>query len=53
MQTIHSNTRSTFDKYLPLMLGLLAAWMTGRALKKMFWTAVSMFWVVRAMGIHW
>lgn len=53
MQTINNDTRSTLEKYMPLMLGLLAAWLTGRALKKMFWTAFGMYWALRASGIHW
>lgn len=52
MQTIN-DTRSTFDKYLPLLLGVLAAFLAGRALKKMFWTAFGMYWALRATGIHW
>jgi hypothetical protein len=52
MQTVN-DTRSTFDKYLPLLLGLLAALLAGRALRKMFWTAFGMCWALRATGIHW
>ena len=52
MQTVN-DTRSTLDKYLPLLLGLLAALLAGRALKKMFWTAFGMYWALRASGIHW
>ena len=52
MQTVN-DTRSTFDKYLPLLLGLLAALLAGRALRKMFWTAFGMYWALRATGIHW
>jgi hypothetical protein len=53
MQTVNNDTRSTLEKYMPLLLGLLAAWLTGRALKKMFWTAFGMYWALRASGIHW
>ncbi|HEX7814397.1 hypothetical protein [Dyella sp.] len=52
MQTINPS-RSTLDKYMPLLLGLLVAWLTGRAIKRMFWTAFGMYWAVRASGIHW
>ncbi|BDU21089.1 hypothetical protein [Dyella sp. GSA-30] len=52
MQTVN-DTRSTFDKYLPLLLGVLAALLAGRMLKKMFWTAFGMYWALRATGIHW
>jgi hypothetical protein len=52
MQTINAS-RTTLDKYLPLLLGLLAAMLAGRALKKMFWTAFGMYWALRATGIHW
>jgi hypothetical protein len=52
MQTVN-DTRSTLDKYLPLLLGVLVAFLAGRALKKMFWTAFGMYWALRATGIHW
>ncbi|HEY9133630.1 MAG TPA: hypothetical protein VIM98_17905 [Dyella sp.] len=52
MQTINAS-RTTLEKYLPLLLGLLAAMLAGRALKKMFWTAFGMYWALRATGIHW
>ncbi|WP_198670150.1 hypothetical protein [Dyella sp. C9] len=51
MNIIH-DTRSTLDKYLPLLVGLLVALLAGRALKKMFWTAFGMYWALRASGIH-
>ncbi|HET6433899.1 hypothetical protein [Dyella sp.] len=47
-----NDTRSTFERHLPLLLGLLAALLAGKALKKMFWTAFGMYWALRASGIH-
>ena len=50
---IINDTRSTLEKHMPLLLGLLVAWLTGRALKEMFWTAFGIFWVLKTIGIHW
>lgn len=47
-----NHSRSTLDKYLPLLVGLLAAWLAGKALRKMFWTAFGMYWALKATGIH-
>ncbi len=51
MNTVN-DTRSVLDRHLPLLLGLLAALLAGKALKKLFWTAFGMYWVLRASGIH-
>jgi len=51
MNTIN-DTRSTLDKYMPWMIGLLGAFLVGKALKRMFWTAFGMYWVFHASGIH-
>ena len=51
MNTVN-DIRSAFDRHLPLLLGLLAALLAGKALKKLFWTAFGMYWVLRASGIH-
>ncbi|WP_267220737.1 hypothetical protein [Dyella silvae] len=50
---IINDTRSTLEKHMPLLLGLLVALLAGRALKKMFWTGLGMYWALRATGIHW
>jgi hypothetical protein len=47
-----NDTRSTLEKHMPLLVGLLAAWLAGKALKKMFWTAFGMYWALKATGIH-
>lgn len=56
MNTINTNNingnRSVLEKYMPLLIGLLAAFLAGKALKKMFWTAFGMYWALRASGIH-
>jgi len=49
---IVNDTRSTLEKHMPLLLGLLVALLAGRALKKTFWTAFGMYWALRASGIH-
>ena len=49
---IIDNMRSTLEKHMPLLLGLLVALLAARALKKMFWTAFGMYWALRASGIH-
>jgi len=51
MNTIN-DTRSMLDKYMPWMIGLLGAFLVGKALKRMFWTAFGMYWVFHASGIH-
>jgi len=51
MNTVNPN-RGTLERYLPLLIGLLAALLAGKALRKMFWTAFGMYWALRASGIH-
>ncbi|GLQ94171.1 hypothetical protein GCM10007901_31220 [Dyella acidisoli] len=51
MNTINE-TRSTLDKYMPWLIGLLAAFLAGKALKRMFWTAFAMYWALHATGMH-
>ena len=56
MNTINGSNingnRSTLEKYMPLLIGLLVAFLAGKALKKMFWTAFGMYWALRATGLH-
>ncbi|MEP6898939.1 MAG: hypothetical protein ABI870_10440 [Rhodanobacter sp.] len=49
---IGNETRSTLEKYLPLLLGLLAALLVGKALKKTFWTIFGMYMALHYSGIH-
>jgi hypothetical protein len=49
---IVNDTRSTLERHMPLLLGLLLALLAGKALKKMFWTAFGMYWALCASGIH-
>jgi hypothetical protein len=49
---IINDTRSTLEKPMPLLLGLLVALLAGKALKKMFWTGFAMYWALRASGVH-
>jgi hypothetical protein len=52
VMNVINDTRSTLEKHMPLLVGLLAAWLAGKALKKMFWTAFGMYWALKATGIH-
>lgn len=49
---VNPDTRSTLDKYLPLLLGLLAALLVGKALKKTLWSLFGMYMALRYSGIH-
>jgi len=40
------------EKYMPLMFALLIAFLAGKALKKMFWTAFGMYMALHYSGIH-
>lgn len=41
-------TRTTLEKYLPVVLAIGVAWLLGRGLKKLFWTGFGMYW-----ALHW
>jgi hypothetical protein len=47
-----NDTRSTLEKHMPLLLGLLVALLAGKVLKKMLWMAFGMYWALRASGLH-
>jgi hypothetical protein len=47
-----NDTRSSLEKYMPLLIGLLAAFLAGNALKRMFWTVFAMYWAIHASGMH-
>lgn len=49
---IINDTRSTLEKNMPLLLGLLLALLAGRALKKMFWSIFAMYMALHYSGIH-
>ncbi len=46
------DTRTTLEKYLPLVCGLLLAFFAGRALKKIFWSLFGMYMELHYSGIH-
>lgn len=46
------DTRGTLDRYLPLLLGLLAALLAGKVLKKMVWSLFAMYMALHYSGIH-
>ncbi|WP_168170345.1 hypothetical protein [Rhodanobacter sp. C03] len=47
-----NDTRSTLEKHMPLLLGLLVALLAGKALKKTFWTVFGMYMALHYSGIH-
>jgi hypothetical protein len=47
-----NDTRSTLEKHAPLLIGLLIAFLAGKALKRTFWTLFVMYWAVHASGMH-
>ncbi|MBB6243738.1 hypothetical protein [Rhodanobacter sp. MP1X3] len=47
-----TDTISKLEKYMPLMFGLLIAFLAGKALKKVFWTAFGMYMALHYSGIH-
>ena len=49
---VTTETRGTLDKYLPLLVGLLAALLAGKALKKIFWSLFGMYMALHYSGIH-
>jgi hypothetical protein len=51
MNTVN-DLRNALEKHQPLLLGLLLAFLAGKALKKMFWTAFGIYWALRASGIQ-
>jgi hypothetical protein len=52
MNIIH-DTRSTLEKHLPLLLGLLIGFLALRSLKRSFWTLFAMYCALHAVGMHW
>jgi uncharacterized membrane protein YkvA (DUF1232 family) len=46
------DTISKLEKYMPLMFGLLIAFLAGKALKKVFWIAFGMYMALHYSGIH-
>jgi hypothetical protein len=47
-----NDSHSTLEKYLPLLVGLLVAFLAGKALKRTFWTLFGVYWALRGSGIH-
>ncbi|WP_199535660.1 hypothetical protein [Dyella psychrodurans] len=47
-----NDTRSTLEKYMPVLIGLLVAFLAGKALKRAFWTLFGMYWALHATGMH-
>jgi hypothetical protein len=52
IMNVVNDTRSTLEKYMPLLVGLLVAFLAGKALKRAFWTLFAMYWAVHATGMH-
>ena len=51
MNTV-DDLRSTLEKHVPLLLGLLVVLLSARALKKTFWTLFGMYMALHYSGIH-
>jgi hypothetical protein len=47
-----NDTRSTLEKYMPVLVGLLAAFLAGKAIKRTFWSLFAMYWALHATGMH-
>jgi hypothetical protein len=47
-----NDTRSTLEKHMPLLLGLLAVLLAGKALKKTLWTVFGIYMALHYSGIH-
>jgi uncharacterized membrane protein YkvA (DUF1232 family) len=47
-----TDTISKLEKYMPLIFGLLIAFLAGKALKKIFWTAFGIYMALHYSGIH-
>jgi hypothetical protein len=47
-----NDTRSTLEKHLPLLLGLLIGFLAIKSLKRAFWTLFGMYWALHAVGMH-
>ncbi|MGH8159121.1 MAG: hypothetical protein ACREPQ_13445 [Rhodanobacter sp.] len=47
-----NDTRSTLEKRMSLLLGLLATLLAGKALKETLWTAFYMYMALHFIGIH-
>jgi hypothetical protein len=45
-------THGTLDKYLPLLLALMAALLVGRTLRKTLWSAFALYMALHYSGIH-
>ncbi len=41
-------TRSTLEKYMPVILAIAVAWLLARGIKNLLWTAVGLYW-----AFHW
>jgi len=42
--------RETLEKYLPVIIAIVVAWLLARGLKKMFWTVFGLFWAFHGSG---
>jgi hypothetical protein len=46
---LSQSQRETLEKYLPLVVVALLAWLAARCLKRVFWTAFGLFWALGGM----
>ncbi len=43
------STRTTLEKYLPLLIAVGIAWLCARGIRKMFWTAFGLYMAFHAI----
>ncbi|MBX3699999.1 MAG: hypothetical protein KF903_03250 [Dokdonella sp.] len=41
-------TRTTLEKYLPVLAAIAIAWLLGRGLRRLLWTCFGLYW-----ALHW
>lgn len=47
---LSAGQRETLEKYLPLLLVVVVAWLAARSLRKSFWTLFGLYWAFH--GLH-
>jgi hypothetical protein len=48
LPSLSLRTRTTLEKYLPVLLAITVAWLFARGLRKILWTAFGLYW-----AFHW
>ena len=51
---LSSPHRATFEKYMPVVLAIMVAWLFARGIRKLLWTAFGLYWAFHFSGMgHW